>query len=205
MKNIFTLLVILFGCVACQETAPNQEIPKEKVSGKTNLNAPLPALSIYQLDMTWTSQNKEEMQLKSLRGKVVVMAMIYTSCKTACPRLIADINYIKKQISEPDLENVVFTLVSIDPKTDTPERLKEFTKINHLEGKHWLFLRGKIEDTRTLANTVAVKYKKISPMDFSHSNIITVLDENGVIVHQKEGLSTDYAEIIDAVKQEVNN
>ena len=38
---------------------------------------------------------------------------------------------------------------------------------------------------------MAVKYKQISPLDFSHSNIISVFDKAGVLYHQQEGLGVD--------------
>ena len=52
---------------------------------------------------------------------------------------------------------------------------------------------------------LAVNYKKISPIDFSHSNIISVFDENGVLVHQREGLGVDNTETVAAIHTEVSN
>ena len=56
---------------------------------------------------------------------------------------------------------------------------------------YWLFLTGTVDDVREFANVVAIKYKQISPIDFSHSNIISVFDAQGVMVHQQEGLGVD--------------
>lgn len=50
-----------------------------------------------------------------------------------------------------------------------------------------------------------MSFKKISPIDFSHSNIISVFDEDGVLVHQREGLGVDNAETIAAITEEVSN
>lgn len=204
MKKLIPIM-LLFGLMACNQKTEmpiaQMEAPA-KTESKTTDTA-LPGTSLYNLTSTWTSQNSEEKQLKDFRGKVVVMAMIFTSCKTACPRLIADIKHIENKIPKEDVGQVEFVLVSIDPETDTPEHLKEFTQKNNLE--NWVFLTGSEDNTRELANTLAVKYKEISPMNFSHSNIISVLDENGVLAHQKEGLDFDYEGTIAAVKQEVGN
>ncbi|MBL4592420.1 MAG: SCO family protein, partial [Flavobacteriales bacterium] len=35
-----------------------------------------------------------------------------------------------------------------------------------------------------------------SPLDFSHSNIISVFDESGVMRHQQEGLGVDNKETV---------
>ena len=82
-------------------------------------------------------------------------------------------------------------LVSIVPNTETPERLKEFAKENVMDKEPWLFLRSSEDNTREFAAVVAVNYKKISPIDFSHSNIISVFNDQGEMVFQQEGLGVN--------------
>ena len=48
---------------------------------------------------------------------------------------------------------------------------------------------------------LAVNYKEISPLDFSHSNIITVFNQEGELYHQKEGLGIDSNETIEKIKE----
>ena len=207
MKNLIYLLLAAFLFTACnnaekKEAEVENDLAETKVSSE---NKELPELSIYNLPSTWTTQNGENIQLEDLRGNVLVMVMIYTSCKAACPRLVADMRNIEKQVPEEDLDNVKFIMVSIDPETDTPKLLKDFSVENDMENDHWLFLRGTPEDTREFATVLAVSYKKISPIDFSHSNIISVFDEEGVLVHQQQGLGVDNTETIEAIKTEVSN
>jgi protein SCO1/2 len=159
----------------------------------------IPEMSIYNLPSHWTSQNGEEIELKNLQGKVVVMVMIYTTCKAACPRLVADMRNIEKQVPDDKKGDVQYVFVSIDPETDTPERLKAFAKENQMEDDKWLFLRGTEGDTREFAAVLAVNYKEISPMDFSHSNIISVFNHNGEMIHQQEGLGVDNKETVQAI------
>lgn len=192
---------------ACNNGEPKNEEVKEMAENKAvlDLAKELPELSIYNLPSTWTTQENEKLELKDLRGNVLVMVMIYTSCKAACPRLVADMRNIEKQVPEKDLEKVKFIMVSIDPETDTPQRLKKFSEDNLMTDDHWMFLRGTPEDTREFAAVLAVSYKKISPIDFSHSNIISVFDEEGVLVHQQEGLGVDNEETVSAIHREVSN
>ena len=207
MKNLMYIFFAAFLFTACNNAEKKEaEVEKEMAETKvTPETAELPELSIYNLPSNWTTQNGENLQLEDLRGYVLVMVMIYTSCKAACPRLVADMRNIEKQVPEEALENVKFIMVSIDPETDTPRRLKDFSIENDMEDDHWLFLRGTPEDTREFATVLAVSYKKISPIDFSHSNIISVFDEEGVLVHQQEGLGVDNTETIQAITTEVSN
>ncbi len=193
-----SLLFVLMTVLSCNNS-------EKKSEDLTDTNAQmidpenLPEMSIYHLPSHWTNQHGNEMELKNLQGKVVVMVMIYTTCKAACPRLVADMRNIEKQIPADKKENVQYVFVSIDPETDTPERLKAFAKENEMEDDKWLFLRGTEEDTREFAAVLAVNYKEISPMDFSHSNIISVFDQNGEMVHQQEGLGVDNVETVQAI------
>ncbi|MDD7888030.1 SCO family protein [Flavivirga sp. 57AJ16] len=155
--------------------------------------------SIFNLTSNWKTEENTSIQLKDLKGKTLVMVMIYTSCKAACPRLVADMRNIESQIPEKALKYLNFVLISIDPKIDTPERLKAFAIENYMDGEQWTFLQGTESGVREFANVLAVKYKQISPMDFSHSNIISVFNPSGELVHQQEGLGVDNKETIQAI------
>ncbi len=152
--------------------------------------------SIFNLTSKWKTEEDKTIQLKDLKGKTLVMVMIYTTCKAACPRLVADMRNIEKQIPAKNLKNTQFVLVSIDPETDTPKKLKAFAIENYMDGAQWTFLQGSVSGVREFANVLAVKYKEISPMDFSHSNIISVFNPQGELMHQQEGLGVDNKETI---------
>ena len=202
MKNLSLLLLLLLILPACNnrnsEDATSQEAHSEASSES------LPALSIYHLPATWTNQEGQQLQLEELKGSVLVMVMIYTQCKAACPRLVADMRNLESKIAEEDLDKLKFVLVSIDPEYDTPDRMKAFAKENRMEEDHWLFLRGDEETTMEFAAVLAVNYKRISPIDFTHSNIISVFDEEGVLVHQREGLGVENGETLTAIQEEVS-
>lgn len=152
--------------------------------------------SIFNLTTKWNTEEGKTVELKDLNGKTLVLVMIYTTCKAACPRLVADMRNIEAAIPSELLPNLNFVLVSIDPETDTPETLKAFALENGMDDEHWTFLQGTVNGVREFANVLAVKYKQISPMDFSHSNIISVFNPEGEMVHQQEGLGVDNKETV---------
>lgn len=206
MKNLMIILLMSMTFISCKsESEEESNIAILESKSAKELNKEIPELSVYNLPSTWTTQNNKQIELKDLQGKVVVMVMIYTACKAACPRLVADMRNIERRVDKKDLKNIQFIMVSIDPETDTPERLKEFSKENVMEDEHWMFLRGTPEDTREFAAVLAVNYKKITPIDFSHSNIISVFDTRGVMVHQQEGLGVDNEETISAINEQLKS
>jgi len=195
LSSILTLPLLLFflSFQGCQKKAT---VVKEK---------PISDLSIYNLPSKWTNQNGQNIEMKDLKGKVLVMVMIYTSCKAACPRLVADMRNIESRLPENIKENVQLVLVSIDPKIDTPKRLKSFSIENKMEGDQWLFLRSTEENTREFAAVLAVNYKKVSPIDFSHSNIISVFNTQGELVFQQEGLGVNSDATVNKIIEEAEH
>jgi len=195
MKKItIVFLALTLSFYSCKKTNTKTETKKE-----------ISDLSIYNLPSKWTTQDGKGIELKSLRGNVLVMVMIYTSCKAACPRLVADMRDIESKLEKTTKQNVKLILVSIDPKTDTPQRLKSFAIANKMNQDPWIFLRSSEENTREFAAVLAVNYKQISPMDFSHSNIISVFNPEGELIFQQEGLGVNNEKTIETINQEVES
>ncbi|WP_454986113.1 SCO family protein [Capnocytophaga bilenii] len=211
MKALHIPLVLLIssllplGCNSPSTTNNSTVTTTTTVTTQENNNA-FSDLSIYNLPEVWTTQNGDDIALKELKGNVLVVVMIYTSCKTACPILIRDMREIRKQVDiqiPKTAKGVKYLLVSIDPETDTPEHLKAFAKENNMDDDQWLFLRSNEEQTREFAAVLAVNYKQISPVDFSHSNIISVFNKKGELVSQQEGLGIDYEKTVTEVKKQL--
>ncbi|MBL0014208.1 MAG: SCO family protein [Flavobacterium sp.] len=190
MKNtiLIFIAITLFGCKKTT-TTPTNSISQE---------------SIFNLTSKWKTQDNKTIEIKDLRGKVTVMVMIYTSCKAACPRLVADMRDIESKMPKDKLTDLNFVLVSIDPEVDTPERLKTFAKDNLMDAPHWTFLQGTKTTVQEFANVLAVKYKQIAPLDFSHSNIISIFNKEGELIHQQEGLGVNNKETIEKIIETIN-
>lgn len=199
MKNLIYFVLLLFLVSSCQQSSDkkNEEIAQKSSEG-------ISEMSVYNLPSTWTNQDNEDIQLKDLQGDVLVMVMIYTSCKAACPRLVADMRNIEEKLPDGVKDEVKMIFVSIDPETDTPERLKAFAKENFMDKDPWIFLRSSEENTREFAAVLAVNYKQITPLDFSHSNIISIFNRQGELVFQQEGLGVNSDNTIKSIKETVD-
>jgi len=198
-KLKYICIAVSLVAISCNETTKKDSTTSEATNLENTETDKISDMSIYNLPSNWTTQDGNEIELKELQGKVLAMVMIYTSCQAACPRLVADMRNIEKQIPEAKKGNVQYVFVSIDPETDTPERLTAFAIENEMEDDKWLFLRGTEDDTREFAAVLAVNYKQISPIDFSHSNIISVFNQGGELIHQQEGLGVNNKETVQAI------
>lgn len=69
--------------------------------------------------------------LKDFRGKVVLVYFGYTYCPDICPTSLAATSEGLKQLTPEELARVAMIFVSVDPKRDTPARLKEYVNFFH--------------------------------------------------------------------------
>lgn len=194
MKRPFNIIAVLpiflaFSLSGCNSGNPDEKssTPKQKVK--------IADESLYQLEGEWHNQNGDTLQLNKLKGKIPVMTMMFTRCDFSCPRVVADLKKIEKQVPADKKDQVVFVLVSFDSERDTPDKLKEFAKKMKLNDK-WLLLHGDEEQVRELSMLLDVKYKKQPDGSFSHSNGITLLDTGGSIAAHIEGLGVDPKPIV---------
>ena len=154
--------------------------------------------SIYQIDSSWKNQAGSQVKLASLNGKIQVVTMGYSKCEYACPRLMADMKAVEKGLPEKLRKQVGFNFFSVDT-TDTPERLKTFGNSHKVDFTRWNFFSSNTPTIQELAVVLGTNYRRINDKDFAHSNLITVLNEKGEIVHRQEGLSGPPEPIIAAI------
>src|SRR6185503_17054624 len=60
-----------------------------------------------------------------VKGKTVAINFIFTTCTTICPPLTATFRRVQQDLTE-GATDVQLISISVDPTTDTPERLREF-------------------------------------------------------------------------------
>jgi protein SCO1/2 len=71
-----------------------------------------------------------------VRDKVVAIQFIFTTCQSICPPLGSTFGTLRAR--EPGVQ---FVSVSVDPVTDTPERLKEWSR-RFGAGPNWRLVTG---------------------------------------------------------------
>lgn len=159
---------------------------------------PLAARSIYQLDATWTDDAGRPVKLASLRGQPVVVAMFFASCEYACPVLVHDLQRLRAALPASVRAKTRMVLVSFDTARDTPVVLAAYRERTTLD-ESWTLLRGESADVQDLAMLLGVKFKQDARGQFAHSNLFTVLNPGGEVVHQHPGLQGDVSEAARAV------
>jgi len=78
-----------------------------------------------------------------IKDKVFVVSFLYTTCRDFCPLAAARLSELQEKLGDAMGRDVFFYSISIDPETDTPERLKEYAK-TFAAGPGWLFLTDEL-------------------------------------------------------------
>jgi len=157
--------------------------------------------SLYQLESTWTSDVGREVKLGVLRGRPQVVGLFFTHCEYACPIIVHDMKRIQKALPESLRDQVDFLLVSFDTERDTPAVLAAYRETHRLGTDHWTLLTGRADDVRELAALLGINYQKDARGQFAHSNVITVLNAEGEVLHQQVGLNTEPEGALKALTQ----
>lgn len=156
--------------------------------------------SLFNIESQWQNQDGTSAPLSQLGDRPQLVAMVYTTCQFACPRMLSDLKAIQDSIGSNTASDYGITLITFDPERDTVPAYTAYAEKQELEAERWTFLRGTPSDILEIANLLGVKYKHLPNGEFSHSNVITLLNTKGEIVYQLEGLGADSAELIDKTK-----
>ena len=145
----------------------------------------------------------------AFKGKILVMSFIYTNCPDICPLTTHNMQTIQEKIKSNNIKNVQFVELSFDPTRDTPSILKEYGNIRNIDYSNFEFLTGKKSVVDTLIhhmNVIAIQgdttfTKSGQPIYFfTHTDRITLLDQNGKIRNEYRGSKANVAEILKDIK-----
>jgi len=150
---------------------------------------PLTDKSVFQIDSSWTNDDSQSVRLSSLRGRPQLVVMFFASCQMTCPLIVSQVKQLEASLPAESRGKVGFTLVSFDSTRDTPAALKEYRAAHSLSAANWTLLAGSADGVLDLAAVLGVKFKQDAQGQFSHSNLITLLNADGEIVQQFAGLN----------------
>jgi cytochrome oxidase Cu insertion factor (SCO1/SenC/PrrC family) len=94
-----------------------------------------------------------------IKGKTVAINFIFTNCTTICPPLAATFARVQKEMGDKVGKDVHFISISVDPLTDTPERLKAWGA-KFKAGAGWTFVTGTKPEMDKLLNALGASVSR---------------------------------------------
>jgi protein SCO1/2 len=146
-------------------------------------------------DFDLTLRDGARVGLADLRGKVVVVTFIYATCADTCPLLTAKLVGIQRELGTNGA-GVRFVAITVDPEKDTPEALRRYAEGHGAKAPGWLFLTGTKREIGEVARRYGVYVKKRPTGDVDHTFLTSVIDGEGVLRVQYQGVRFDPGEFL---------
>jgi len=105
-------------------------------------------------DPTLITQTGQTLRRSDLRGKVLLVSFIFTTCNGTCPATTHRMSQVQQELETRGLckdGRVRLLSITLDPIRDTPEVLSGYMRLYDIDAKNWSFLTGPADEvTRTI-------------------------------------------------------
>ena len=139
--------------------------------------------------------------LSTLRGKPLLISLIYTSCYHICPTITS--NLAKNvDIAREALGDDSFSVLTIgfDTPNDTPDRMRLFAKQRNIDINDWHFVSVSAATMKDLANDVGFSYFSTAK-GFDHMIQATLVDAQGKVYRQIYGMAPEPTALVEPLKE----
>lgn len=139
--------------------------------------------------------------LASLKGKVVLVSFIYTTCTGTCPGTTQAMVRVRKTLDEAHLwgDSVAFVSITLDPRRDTADTLRQYARVFRANDPSWHFLTGQPEKVAAVIADWDMWVKELPSGALDHPSRVFLLDPRG---HEREIYNLEFLKP-DAVLRDV--
>ena len=181
-RGWFILLpMLLFGAVSAIQAGP---------TGATRLPiiGPAPAFALE-------SSRGPRVALADLRGKVLAVTFVFTTCTDSCPILTAKLAEIGRALGSDFGPRIAFVAISVDPLNDTPARLRDYAAAHRADAPGWYFLTGAPGEIDVVLRGYGAYAKKTGSGSVDHLFLTSLVDRAGRLRVQYLGTRFDAREL----------
>jgi protein SCO1/2 len=148
------------------------------------------------------NQMGKEVKLSDLKGKVVLMNFIYTSCPNeGCDLLSRQLMRVQLLLKDRVGKDLFLVSISIDPEKDTSQVLQEYASKHKADPNGWHFLTGDKAAVERMMKKYAVVWKTDPDGKRHHSVVIALIDREGKKVAVYDDYNYDTLKIVEDIKK----
>jgi protein SCO1/2 len=133
-------------------------------------------------EFTLTDQYGRRIRLSELRGRVVILAFLYSTSKTTAPLIAQQIrgalDELEPHRAKDSTPSVPALAVSVDPAADTPAHVRAFLQANSLTGR-LEYLTGTPAQLRAVWRAYTVIPASAGPLNYERGAFVLLLDKRG--------------------------
>ena len=138
------------------------------------------ALNVKAPDFVLTDQNGARFDSTKLRGKVVAIDFIYTTCTDVCPLFTANFAQLQRTLNKEHAGDVFFISITTDPEVDSPKVLKAYAQRYGADFNNWAFLTGTEEQLKAVWKDLDIRVIRKGRGLVQHTSLTTILDRQGL-------------------------
>jgi protein SCO1/2 len=142
------------------------------------------------------SAHERRVALADLRGKVLAVTFVFTTCSSSCPILTAKLAEIGRALGSDFGTRYAFVAISVDPLNDTPERLRRYAEAFDANAPGWHFLTGPPGDIADVVRRYGAYARKSERGDVEHLFLTSLIDRAGMLRVQYLGTRFDTREML---------
>ena len=149
-------------------------------------------------NFNFINQNGEFFSDNHLKGKITVLDFFFTNCPGPCPIMTYNMKSLYDDFSNS--EEVQFVSITVDPKNDNIEVLKNYAKINGITDERWQLLTSDLNNIKSLKREGFMLFADELPE--GHAIKFILIDDNQNIRKYFDG--TDEASLT-ILKKDITN
>jgi protein SCO1/2 len=130
-------------------------------------------------DFTLTTQDGSKLSSSDLKGNVLLVSFIFTTCNGTCPATTHRMSQIQEELKNRNLlkdSRVRLLSISLDPARDTPEVLSGYMKLYDADPACWTFLTGPPDQVAGVVKSWGMWAKPAANGQLDHPSRIFLLD-----------------------------
>jgi protein SCO1 len=144
------------------------------------VQSPTAVLNVKAPDFLLLDQDGKSFDSAKIRGKVVALDFIYTTCTDVCPLFTANFAQIQRTLNNEHPENVFFISITTDPEIDSPRVLKSYAQRYDADFRNWAFLTGTEAQLKPVWSALGIRVIKKGRGLVQHTSLTTLLDREGI-------------------------
>ncbi|HSX83398.1 MAG TPA: SCO family protein [Candidatus Saccharimonadia bacterium] len=125
--------------------------------------------------------------LHALRGKVVLLTFIYSTCADVCPLMTAAMIAMQHRLTAAERERIFFLSVTLDPEVDTPEVLGAYAHRHGADLTSWAFLTGSLQAMQEVWQSFGLSIQRRAAGVVDHPSWTLLLDREGLVRYRYLG------------------
>jgi protein SCO1/2 len=145
---------------------------QESISSRLAVIQPAP-------DFTLTTQDGAKLSSSDLKGKILLVSFIFTTCNGTCPATTHRMSQIQEELKTRNLfkdGRMQLLSISLDPARDTPEVLRGYMKLYDADPSHWTFLTGPPDQVASVVKSWDMWAKPAANGQLDHPSRIFLID-----------------------------